>query len=259
VPDKLPSWTRPLFTPGGGNALLFYVLFGKFDLTKPLSKSKHRSNGPGKWLEVVQFDRTTRPEEFTGYQSGELWDMLTRDAPITAAESRKAQEAVAVRAEVTDPQTLDYFRDTIGVVTWLLDCGGISIYDPQRLWLWSGDEWRREIFEPGESQPQEHTVILVSDDQHEQTQWLHTRGMRQYGRPDLSVRGVGMRYMDEVTQMIERFINLQAEGGLIPEGQEIRMRSLPPGGVCHHRGNLEDPDFNNVHIAIEWENGAISR
>jgi hypothetical protein len=258
MPDKLPSWTRPLFTPGGASALLFYVVFGTFDLTKPLSKSKYRSNGPGKWLEVVSFDRKTKPEEFTGYQSGELWDMLTRDAPVTAAASLKTSEAVAVRADVTDPKTLDYFRDTIGVITWLLDCGGISIYDPQRLWLWSADEWRSEIFQPGESQPQEHTVILVSEDQGE-TQWLHTRGMRQYGRPDLSVHGVGMRYMDEVTQMIERFINLQAEGGLIPEGQEIRMRGLPPGGVCHHRGSLDDPDFNNVHIAIEWENGAIGQ
>jgi hypothetical protein len=258
MPGKLSSWPRPLFKPGGGNALLFYVVFGDFDLTKPLSTSKYRSNGPGNDVQVVQFDRATKPEEFKGYQSGPIWEAMMRDAPVTAAESQKAPQGVAVRAEVADPPTLDYFRDTIGIVTWLLDHGGVSVYDPQRLWLWSAEEWKSEIFKADEAQPQEHTVILVSEES-EGTSWLHTRGMRQYGRPDLSVRGVGMKHMDEVTQMIERFINLQAEGGVIPEGQEIKMRGLPPGGLCHHRGSLDDPDFNNVHIAIEWANGAIGK
>lgn len=85
----------------------------------------------------------------------------------------------------------------------------------------------------------------------------HARGLRQYGRPDLSVRGVGPQHIDAVTNMIERFIEMQAYGGVVREGQEVHMRGLPPGGVCHHRGSLDDPDFNNVHIAIEWEGGAI--
>jgi hypothetical protein len=258
MPGKLKSWPRRHFTPGGGNPLLFYVLFGEFDLTMPLSISKYRSTGSGKDLKLVQYDRETKPDVFADYQSGPLWDILTRDAPVTASQALKTPQAVAVRAEVTDPDTLDYFRDAIGLVTWLLDCGGVSIYDPQRFWLWSADEWRSEIFDPGEPQPQEHTTILISGDGSE-TQWLHTRGMRQYGRPDLSVHGVGMRYMDAVTQMIERFINMQAEGGVIPEGQEIRIQGLPPGGVCRHRGSLDDPDFNNVHVEIAWENGALGR
>ena len=101
-------------------------------------------------------------------------------------------------------------------------------------------------------------MILVSEDDAETT-WLHTRGMRQYGRPDLSVRGVGSSHIDAVTQMIERFIDLQANGGVIPDGEEIRMRGLPPGGVCRHRGSLDDPDFNNVHVATEWEDGGIGQ
>jgi hypothetical protein len=141
-------------------------------------------------------------------------------------------------------------------VTWLLDCGGASIYDPQRLWLWSADEWREEVFAPGEPQPHQHTVVLISDDG-EHTNWFHTRGMRQYGRPDLSVRGVGSKHMDAVTQMIERFIEMQAHGGVIPDGQEIRMRGLPPGGVCRRGGDLDDPDFNNVHIEIAWASGSL--
>ena len=256
MPGELRSWPRPHFTPGGGNALLFFVAFGEFDLTKPLSRSKYRSGGPGDWLQVVHLTRDKQAKAIAEYQSGPLWEVMTRDAPVTAAEALKAPHAVAVRAEVADPPTLDYFRDAIGVVTWLLDCGGLSIYDPQRLWLWSADEWRSEIFATDEPRPQEHTVILVSDDaQH--TSWLHTRGMRQYGRPDLSVRGVGSRYIDAATHMIERFIETQAFGGVVKSGQEVHMRGLPPGGVCRLAGSPDDPDFNNTHIAVEWENGAI--
>lgn len=257
MPNKLKSWPRPHHTPGGGDALLFFVAFGKFDLTKPLCMSKYRSAGPGEWLDVTHLTRADAPDVFTGYQSPPAWDLFTRDAPVTAAEAEKAPELVAVRAEVPDPSSLDYFRDTIGVVTWLLDCGGQSIYDPQRLWLWSGDEWREDVFNPGEPQPQEHTVILVSDDEATNTSWLHTRGLRQYGRPDLSVHGVGPSHLDAVTQMIERFIETQAYGGVVKEGQEVHMRGLPPGGICHVRGSVDDPDFNNVHIAVEWKGGAL--
>lgn len=252
MPSKLKSWPRPHHTPGGGDALLFFAVFGKFDLEKPLSASKYRSAGPGDWLDVTHLNRADAPEVFAGYQSPPMWDLFVRDAPVTAAEAEKAPELVAVRAEVPDPTSLDYFRDAIGVVTWLLDCGGASVYDPQRLWLWSADEWKSDVFEPAEPRPMEHTVILVSEDDQPGTSWLHTRGLRQYGRPDVSVRGVGPAHVDAVTHMIERFIETQVYGGVVKDGQEVHMRGLPPGGVCRVRGDLDDPDFNNVHIAVEW-------
>jgi hypothetical protein len=30
------------------------------------------------------------------------------------------------------------------------------------------------------------------------------------------------------------------------------MASLPPGGRCRAGGDPDDPDFNNIHVAIEW-------
>ena len=259
MPGKLKSWPRPHFTPGGGDPFLFFVVFGDFDLKKPFSVSKYRSNGPGDWFDLIHLTRAEQGETIADYQTGEIWKKLSRDAPLTAAEAEKAPQAVVLRAEVTDSNTLDYFRDVIGVVAWLLDVGGQSVYDPQRLWLWSADEWRDDVFAPGEARPLEHTVILISEDDIAGTHWLHTRGLRQYGRPDLSVHGVGLEHMDAVTDLIERFIDLQANGEVIAEGQEIRMAGLTPGGMCRHRGNLEDLDFNNVHVEIAWDNGGMGK
>lgn len=256
--NALPSWPRPDFKPGGGDALLFFVVFGEFDLTKPFSASKYRSRGPGDWLELQHYERAKAPEVFANYLSGTLWDELTRDSPVTADEARHAPQAVGVRAEVTDPDSLDYFRDAVGVLTWLLDCGGRSVYDPQRLWLWSADEWKEEVFAPAEPQPLAHTVILLSEEDDPKLTWVHTRGMRQYGRPDLSVHNVGPDHVEVISEMIERFTVYQAWGGVVTDGEKVKMPSLPAGGVCRLRGALDDPDFNNVHVEVEWANGAVS-
>ncbi|MBA4067338.1 MAG: hypothetical protein C0501_27240 [Isosphaera sp.] len=256
MPTELPSWPRPHFTPGGGDALVFLAVFGEFDLSRPLSRSKYRTSGMPDWLENARYERAAQPDVFAGYQAGKLWEVMARDTPVTAAEAGAAPQCVALRAEVADPPTLDYFRDVVGVVAWLLDAGGVAVYDPQMLWLWAADEWRDEVFAPGEPLPDRHTTIMVSEEPGG-TSWYHTRGMRKYGRPDLSVRGVGAARADGVTLMIERFVELQALGGVVPDGEEVRMQALPPGGVCRHRGSHADPDFNNVHVEVDWPPGAL--
>ena len=47
-----------------------------------------------------------------------------------------------------------------------------------------------------------------------------------------------------------RLVNMQVQGAVVPEGQAVRMKGIPAGWVCSHRGSLDDPDYNNVHIAI---------
>ena len=76
--------------------------------------------------------------------------------------------------------------------------------------------------------------------------------MRRFSRPDLSLRNVTDNYKEAAIDLCNRFIELQADGGQIPEGQEVRMNALPSGMVCHYQGDLDDPDFNNVHVEIKF-------
>lgn len=256
MPAALPSWPRPHFTPGGGDPLLFYVVFGNFDLKKTLSRSKYRSEGVRAWLELTSHERATEPDVFARHQSGKMWEMRTRDAPLLAAEAEQAPQCVTLRGEPADSPSLNYFRDAIGVVAWLLDTGGVAVHDPQMLWLWSADEWREEAFEPNAPNPDRHTAILV-DPESVGVSWYHTRGMRKFGRPDLSIRGVGEKYADAVTELIERFVELQALGHVIAEGEPVEAKGLPPGGVCRHAGKLDDPEFDNVHVEITWPGSGL--
>ncbi len=78
----------------------------------------------------------------------------------------------------------------------------------------------------------------------------HTRGMLKFGRPDISVHDVAADLGPAVTDLCDRFIEAQALGAVIAEGQEVRIASLPAGWRCSHRGSLDDADFNNHHVDV---------
>ena len=79
--------------------------------------------------------------------------------------------------------------------------------------------------------------------------WLHSRGLRAFGRPDLSMRHVPQDAMAAASDLCNRLIETQAYGAVIPDGPV----EGPTGGmVAHTAGSLEDPDFNNVHIELAW-------
>lgn len=99
--------------------------------------------------------------------------------------------------------------------------------------------------------PRHHVVILTSDEPEDDSlTWFHTRAMRKFGRPDLSVHRVPPQRREAVIDLFERFIEFQAFEGVIEEGQEIRMKTLPKDMTCRYAGDVDDLDFNNVHVQI---------
>ena len=172
--------------------------------------------------------------------------------PSLFARIEQAPECVTIHGEVVDPPDLNYLRDCIGLVTYFLDHGAVAATDAQQLKFYDRVEWRREFFDSGKPNVHRHVSILFSDEPSGGGRWFHTRGMRKFGRPDLSLHHVPQAHEKAVIDLCDRFIELQALGGLIPEGQEIRMASLPSGLICRHKGKVEDPDFNNVHVEIQF-------
>src|SRR5262249_35154118 len=141
----------------------------------------------------------------------------------------------------------------------LLDNGACAVFDPQMFHWWSPEEWREQVFEPAAPVPRHHVVILLSEEHGSDSLfWVHTRGMRKFGRPDLSIRRVAAGYREPGVDLCQRFIEYQAFGAVIPEGQPIRMATLPAGGVAHHAGGLDDPDFNNRHVELVWPGAGLS-
>lgn len=249
--SDIADWPRPYFTTPAGEPFLFYVAYGQIPKPLEISASKYWCAGIPSGIEMMQYGPERHPDVVSSFRSGYLWETLQRRDPDLAASIARQEHCVVIRGALADAGTLNDFRDVIGLLTCLLDSGCVALYDPQMFAWWAPAEWRREIFEPGCAAPRQHVVILTSDEDGD-TEWIHTRGMRKFGRPDLSVHRVPAEHRDAVIDLCNRFIELQAFGGAIAEGQPVRMHSLPPGVTCHHRGSVEDPDFNNVHVEIEW-------
>lgn len=226
--------TRPHFEPGGGAAHLWYAVPGPLDTSAPMSASRYQSRGVPAGCTLERHDGGLLDEWPVWTSRG-----MRSGVPVEAAD------CLVLRGQVEDPPDLEYLQDAVGLICYLLDCGGLGVYDPHLLRWWEPDSWRSQQL------PESQAGILVSGD------WYHTRGMIKFGRPDLSVRGVGPGRHQAVVEMIQRFIALQALGGQVPEGQPIRMAGLPPGGVARHGGSLDDPDFNNVHLELCWPKGAL--
>ncbi len=244
--EDLPDWKRDHYQRGEGRALIYYVVYGEFTNDVTISRSKYRSAGLPTGFKLSKLDR--KQQDSLPFTDGAFGKGVT-DKELFERIGH-APECMQFYGDIPDPENLNYLRDSVGIVSFLLDHGGFAVCDPQQLELYNRERWQRTIFDGGATNLLKLVKILYSDEA--DGRWYHTRGLRKFARPDLSVRGVPGDYSNAVIDLCNRFIQLQQLGGKITDGQEIRIASLPGGLVCHHAGSLEDPDFNNVHVEIQW-------
>lgn len=250
--SELETWEREYFVAGGGDPMLFYVVHGEINLSAPLSRAEYRTNGAPDGIKVMSYGPNKRPDVPGSFREGYPWDEFVIDNPKLAAVVEQSQHCVVLRGTPTDSSTLDYLRDTIGLITYLIDHGGCAIYDPFMFRWWQPSDWKQQVFDPAAAVPRHHTVILVSEEPDSSLKWYHTRGMRKFGRPDISVHNVTTELEEGVIDLCNRLIEHQAFGHVVQDGQQIKMASLPSGGVIRHAGDLDDPDFNNFHLDLSW-------
>ena len=248
---QLEPWIRTGYVAGGGAPFLFYVAYGNIDSKAPHSRSKYRCEGIPNGISMMSYGPDQHPEVPGSFHEGFLWDQLQAEHPKLAAAVEQYDRCIVLRGTPADATSLNYFRDTIGLITYVLDHGGCAIYDPQMLRWWSAAEWQEQSTAPASTVARKHTVILVSDEEDPSLKWYHTRGMRKFGRPDISVHSVTALQSNAVVNLCNRLIEQLAAGHIIADGQHIRMPGLPQGTTARNAGDLDDPDFNNVHLDIQ--------
>ena len=246
VSAPLTTWDRPRFEAGGGDAFLFFVLYGEFAAAEKVSRVEYRTDG---WPAGVEVQRVRRDGQgLLPFHTGEMARVARADNPEAFAQAQDAQECLVVQGTVRDPSTLNYLRDVIGMIAWWFDHGAIAALDTLRFKFYDPVEWWLDLFAPLPPRLLNHLVLLGSSSSG--GPGLRTRGFRKFGRPDLLLRGFDSELEGAMVEMFQRMILFQAEGGVIQEGQAISFAGLPDGFTCHHGGKLEDPEFNNVHVEI---------
>ena len=248
-------WPREFYQPTEAKALVWYLVYGQFPDTIEISRGKYRCSGVPSGIEVANHTRTDHDEAAANFlKQPFIVAGLRREFPKLASAVEAAPDCTTIRGEVPDSPNLDYLRDVVGLVTWFFDNGAVAVLDPQTLTWYDREKWRSRVFEPNGSVPTHHAIVLFSEEKDvpgKNAFWFHTRGMRKFARPDVSVRNVPAQYRGAVIELLNQLVEAEAFGRVISEGLPIKVESLPPGMTCHQAGSLNDPDFNNTHIEIE--------
>lgn len=239
---------RPYYQASEGKALLWYCIFGDFP-EKPVLAAREAEGLPegfGCWR--IPRDAAA----FSAFLEDYFGTLLDADPGLSDAV-RNAPEMLRISGEIRDQPDLGYLAAVIGTVN-AIGNHGAGILDPQTLTWWTREDWLA-TFQPFAFHSHAHVVILKSAESGG-THWLHTRGMRKFARPDIGIAGVPGEREGQALEILNRFIDFQALGGVVKDGQAVKMRDIPAGMVCRVGGDLDDPDFNNFHIAIRWPAGA---
>lgn len=246
-------WVRPHFVRTDRKAFLLYWVHGAFAPDLEIDARRFRTHGLPAGVSGQVFLHESVRGTASDPLSGDLGAVLRAKAPHTFAAAAAAPHAMLVRGELDDPADLGYLRDTIGFIACLLANGGVAALDVQSLALRSPAQWDAEVFAPDAPKASAEVVMLRSaDDRHPGRAWLHTRGLRKFARPDLSIRNVPPDSAFNAQLVLERAADYLVAGGVFEDGREVRMSVAPPGLVPATVGDDDDPDFNNRHVEFTW-------
>lgn len=234
----MANWKLPYFEEHDQKPFLFYVAFGDKEMVERATE----------WEGSLHEGLELSAMESDAFLSGAPWEMLNMQQPGLARMIGPTSRAVVIRGEIAGHRSLDYLRETVELLSHLVEEGAQGVYDPLSQAWYNADTWESLAVHGGIFNPFDHIALLATPEG-EGRNWLRTRGLRKFGRPDLSVRSVTADELEGVKKMLDRFINHQALGGLVESGRDVSMeglRSIYRAGLP--QGSFEDPDFNNRHI-----------
>lgn len=245
----IPAWQRPHWQPSDEEILLQFYVFGKFEGGRP-PMQEYGSAGLPDGVEMNSHHHHAL-RQWEGYPlDGELGRMLKEDAADAYRAAFDAPQVLVIRGTIKDSQATGYLRDTLGVIAALLDVGGTAVFDPQIASLLTADAWRRRYLVP-DGAPIRHHLLIMRDSEGPGRSWVHTRGLRKFGRPDISLRNVPDRDIDKAGILCERMADMQALGAHFKQGQTLETEGLPDM-VAQLGGDLSHPDFNNSYVEFRW-------
>lgn len=250
-PITFPAWQRAHWQPSDEEIILQFYVFGDFQPIRVPSEQYGSDGLPEEVALTSHHHHVLR--EWEGYPlKGPLGELFQNDAPEAYAKAIAAPQVLVVRGRFKDQADTGYLRDTFGVLAGLLDIGGVAILDPQILTLFSAEEWRRRYLIK-DGAPLRHHVLILRDEEEETGRlWIHTRGLRKFGRPDISLHNVPVAEADHGGALCQRLVELQATGAHFKDGQSLEVDGIFGGLTAELGGGYDDPQFNNTYVEFYW-------
>lgn len=246
------GYERPYYKEPGRRPFLFYIVFGTAQEHVQVSRERHHVDQVPESLELSILKRPENSEYMDALIGGALGNVLDGTDHSLYEAVRGTEKWAVLRGEIREDADLHYMRNAIGLVQALVETGAAGVLDLQTFTLFTPEQWTSTIFEP-EFNPYSHVVILASETE-ERMLWLHTRGMRKFGRPDISIENVPQDESEEAAQITNQMIFYGALGASFPRPVKLHTpqglsRIIKPQLV----DDPDNPDFNNAYYQILWE------
>ena len=250
------SFERPYYEDLNYHPLLFYVIFGVNGEELSVSRERHHVDEFPDGLNLISYQKPEHQEYMTELIGGALGEILDAGNHTLYEAVQNTEQWVIIRGEVQQDADLHYMRNTIGFVQALVETGAVGVLDLQTFMLYTPEEWTDIIFS-NEFDPYAHVTILASamDDG---TFWLHTRGMRKFGRPDISMEGVEEDKVEHAAQVINQMIYYGALGVFFSKPTKLHT-NIGPTYVVNPSfvDDFDNPDFNNSYYKIVWKDCSL--
>ena len=239
---------RKYYQDIGYKPFLFYVIFGVSGEDLEVSREKHKVDELPEGLDIRTFTRKEHGEWIDGWFSGAYETVLKEANSELFINCRNADRCTVLQGSVKNDSTLDYMRNAIGIIQAFIDKGALGILDPQTITLYSPGQWTDRFFDK-DVNAQNHVMILYSKEA--DGYWLHTRGMAEFGRPDIGISGVPEEKLHDYEQLIDQMIYYGGQGVFFDNDTRLHT---PDGKayVVHPDfvNDFENEDYNNAYYNV---------
>ena len=239
---------RDYYQDIGYKPFLFYLVFGVSAEELEVSQKRHKVDELPEGLDIRSFTREAQGEWIDGWFSG-AYGSVMREADAVLFERCKAVEnCVVLQGTVKNDSTLDYMRNVIGIIQAFIEKGAVGIMDPQTITLYAPEQWTERFFDQ-EVNAQKHVIVLYSREG--ESYWLHTRGMAEFGRPDIGISGVPEGKVDAYKLIIDQMIYYGGLGAFFDRDTRVHTADgkayvIRPEFV----NDFENEDYNNAYYEV---------
>ena len=239
---------REYYQDIGYRPFLFYVIFGVTGEELEVSREKHKVDELPEGLDLRTLTREIHGDYIDGFLTGDMGRVLGEADGDLLECCREAQNCVIFQGSVQKDSTLDYMRNVIGIIQAFIDKGAVGILDPQTITLYSPEQWTEKLFGK-EIDALRHAVILCSKEG--DTYWLHTRGMAEFGRPDIGISGVPEEKVNDYTKVVEQMIHYGGKGVFFENDTRLHTRD-GKSFVVHPEfvNDFDNTDYNNAYYNV---------
>lgn len=239
---------REYYEDIGYKPFIFFIVFGVSGEELEVSRTRHKVDELPEGLDIRTFTREQHGDWIDGWFTG-AFETVLREADAALFERcRQAETCAVLQGSVKNDSTLDYMRNAIDIIQAFVDKGAVGILDPQTITLYTPEDWTERFFDR-EVNAQNHVKILFSREG--ENYWLHTRGMAEFGRPDIGISDVPEEKTRDYMEIIDQMIYYGGQGLFFERDVRLHTRS-GKSFVVHPEfvNDFENEDYNNAYYEV---------